>query len=70
MWMPRYTGVVVFESQRYPDDPGFTRAFTAAEGETSLRERLHGELDGRIVYDRRRVPFGSARLSIGRLARR
>ena len=40
------------------------------QGETSLRERLHGELDGRIVYDRRRAPFGSARLSIGRLARR
>ena len=40
------------------------------QGETSLRERLHGELDGRIVYDRRRAPFGSARVSIGRLARR
>ena len=40
------------------------------QGETSLRERLHGELDGRIVYDRRRASFGSARLSIGRLARR
>ena len=39
-------------------------------GETSLRERLHGELDGIIVYDRRRAPFGSARVSIGRLARR
>ena len=40
------------------------------QGETSLRERLHGELDGRIVYDRRSAPFGSARVSIGRLARR
>ena len=40
------------------------------QGETSLRERLHGELDGRIVYDRRGAPFGSARVSIGRLARR
>ena len=40
------------------------------QGETSLRERLHGELNGRIVCDRRRAPFGSARLSIGRLARR
>ena len=40
------------------------------QGETSLRERLHGELDGRIVYDRRREPFGAARVSIGRLARR
>ena len=40
------------------------------QGKTSLRERLHGEMDGIIVYDRRCAPFGSARVSIGRLARR
>ena len=30
------------------------RSLAHKQGETSLRERLHGEMDGRIVYDRRR----------------
>ena len=56
----------------YGHDGGGTprRSRAHQQSETSLRERLHGELDGRIVYDRRRAPFGSARVSIGRLARR
>ena len=36
----------------------------------AVQERLHGKLDRRVVYDRRRAPFGATGLPPGGLARR
>ena len=39
------------------------------QSEATVQERLHGKLERRVVYDRRRAPFGATGLPPGGLAR-